>query len=148
MEINLFKKYWKLNNKLQNDYFIKSSNKALTEKELKEIQQFIFELQQKGLPSSKIIAKLQEYNTKLTEKYRAERVFWTEVKRRESNQVVEAGENLELDEYRWILSPHACKICRKVSNNGKRIFTAKEVADGQVPPAITHPNCYCILVPK
>lgn len=147
MEINLFKKYWKLNNKLQNDYFIKSSNKALTEKELKEIQQFIFELQQKGLPSSKIIAKLQEYNAKLTEKYRAERVFWTEVKRRESNQIAEAGENLELDEYRIILSPHACDKCKKISKNGNRIYTSKEIADAEeIPPY--HPNCYCILVPK
>jgi len=127
----------------QNEMFWKSSS-ALTEKELREVQNFIFELQQKGLPSAKIIAKIQEYNSKLTEKYRAERVFWTEVKRRESKQVVDVGEELEIEKFRVILSPHACNKCIKMFKG--KTLTSKQIADGKdVPPA--HPNCYCAILP-
>lgn len=132
----------------QDEYMIKSSQEALTEKEIKQAQQLIHDMQAKGFPANKIIAKLQRLNTKLVEKYRAERVFWTENKQRESNIIAEAGEELGIDEYRVILSPNACHKCRSVFNNGKRILTSKEIADGQVPPAITHPNCYCSLIPK
>ncbi len=136
-----------MNDLPENEMFWKSSTTALTIKELQEAQKLIFDLQAKGLPSSKIIAKLQLWNTKLTEKYRAERVFFTEVKRKESQQVADAGEKLDLDKYRVILSPHACPICRKISNDGKRIYDANDIADAkEIPPY--HPNCYCILIPK
>jgi DNA-binding transcriptional MerR regulator len=130
----------------QEYFFTKSSNEALTIQELKDAQKLIRELQQKGLPSAKIIAKLQDWNAKLTEKYRAERVFFTEVKREESQQIAEAGENLELDKYRVILSPHACEKCIDISKNGKRIYNQDEIADSkEIPPY--HPNCYCALIP-
>jgi hypothetical protein len=143
-----FTKYWNLitSDTPENSFFWKSTSAALTEDELVAIQNYIYKLQDKGLPSGKIIAKLQEYNSKLTEKYRAERVFWTEVKRRESAQVAEAGDNLELEKYRVILSPHACDKCRAISKNGTRIWDSNEIADAKdIPPF--HPNCYCALIP-
>ena len=144
-----FKSYYKgiLKDLPENEYFWKSNTVALTVKELMEARSLIFELQQKGLPSSKIISKLQDWNAKLVERYRAERVFWTETKRRESAQVADAGEELKIDNYRVILSPNACDVCKKISQNGKRIYDSNDIADAkEIPPY--HPNCYCVLIPK
>jgi hypothetical protein len=129
-----------------NEYFWKSE--ALTEKEITDIQKYIYDLQQKGLPSAKIIKQLQSYNSKLKEKYKAERAYFTEIKRNESLVVGDAGENLELTKYRVLLSPHACPICMQKTQGGKKIFKNTDFQKdgyGYVPPF--HPNCYCSIIP-
>lgn len=140
-----FKDFWKAEN-----YDIQPFEKArLNKSELQAVQIKISELQKKGLPSSKIISMLQKMNSKLSERWKAERAYWTTVKQDDTQVVGEAGEDLGIDKYSVILSPHACKVCREKTQNGAKIFKSSDVQKsgfGHVPPF--HPNCYCILVPK
>lgn len=142
-----FKDYWTLIQKTESDILIKSSTK-LTKAELIGIQNTIHELQEKGYNADKIIKYLQEHNKKLSEKYKAERAFFTELKRLDTDEVKDSAEYLDLEEYEVILSPNACPICRKKTNNGNKVFNHKEISKdgfGHAPPF--HPNCYCILIP-
>lgn len=142
--MNLFKQFWKANNDVE--YFAKAK---LTKAELAAVQKKIAELQEKGLPSEKIISALQKMNEKLSERWKAERAFWTETKRDDTEVVGEASEELGIDKYTVILSPDACEECRHKTENGKKIFKTSDLEKsgyGHVPPF--HPNCYCILIPK
>lgn len=142
--MNLFKEFWLANS--GGELFEKKE--SLTEPEIKKVQEKIAELQDKGLPSSKIIAALQKFNSKLSEKYRAEAAYWTEVKAQDTKIVGDIGDDLGISKYKVILSPNACKLCREKTDNGRKIFTQKDVEKsgyGQFVP--WHPNCYCIAVP-
>jgi hypothetical protein len=144
--MNTFKEFWKIQNDYEKSF---SGDKALSVNELKKVQQIIKTLQDKGLPSSKIIVALQQEVSKLSEKYKAERAYWTEVKRDDTKTVGELGEDLGISKYQVILSPSACKICRNKTENGKKIFKNSDIAKsgwGHVPPF--HPGCYCIIIPK
>lgn len=82
------------------------------------------------------------------DKSAAARVYWTETKRDDTDAVIDLGKEIGFTKYKVILSPSACKICRKKTNDGARIFKASELnksGEGHKPPF--HPNCYCILVP-
>ncbi len=137
--MSIFKQFWKLND---------GGEIALTEKEIIEVQNKIHDLQKQGYPSSKIIKNLQNYNAKLSEKWRAERAYWTEVKHQDTKLVGEIGEDLGIDKYKVILSPHACPICKSKTNGGRKIFNYNDIkksGEGGSPPF--HPNCYCIVYP-
>ena len=143
----IFKKYWSLERN-QNDVFKKSSDK-LSKSELVEIQNTIYKLQQKGYNANKIIKYLQDHNEKLSERYKAERTFFTELKNLDTKEVLESADYLDLEEFNVILSPHACPICRKKTDDGNKVFSHKELSKdgyGHRPPF--HANCYCILVPR
>lgn len=121
----------------------------LSKTELIEIQRTIAKLQEKGYPSSKIITALQKANAKLSERWKAERAYFTEVKREDTQKVGEAGGYLDITKYRVILSPNACETCRGKSNNGTKIFKTADLEKagyGHIPPF--HPNCFCILIPS
>jgi len=78
----------------------------------------------------------------------AARVFWTETKRDDTNAVLDIGKEIGFDTYKVILSPSACPVCVKKTDNGAKIFKAAELeksGHGHKPPF--HPNCYCVLVP-
>lgn len=139
-----FKDFWKINNGYEP--FAKAK---LTKAELADVQATIAKLQARGLPSSKIITALQKMNAKLSERWKAERAYWTETKRDDTEVVAEAGEALDIEEYKVILSPNACKTCREKTMNGAKVFKTTDLNKsgyGHVPPF--HPNCYCITVPK
>ena len=143
---NTFKEFWKIQNDYEKTF---SGDKALSVNELKKVQQIIKTLQDKGLPSSKIINALQKEVSKLHEKYRAAAAYWTEVKRDDTHEIGDIGKDLGFDKYKVILSPNACKICREKTDNGKKVFTNKDIQKsgyGHVPPL--HVNCYCILIPQ
>lgn len=143
-----FRDYWALIKKTEGEILIKSDSK-LSKAELIDIQKTIFELQKKGYNATKIIKYLQDHNAKLAEKSRAARAFWTELKRMDTEEVKESGKILDLDEYKVILSPHACPVCRKKTRNGAKVFTGKELNKtgyGHYPPF--HPYCYCVLIPQ
>ncbi|MGH7239179.1 MAG: hypothetical protein ACREHG_03825 [Candidatus Saccharimonadales bacterium] len=140
---SLFKQMWGV---LNEGEFAKAER--LTEKELRQIQETISTMQNKGIASEKIIAALQKAMPKLREKWRAERAFWTESKRSDTQKVGMAAEELDMNKYRVILSPNACHICREKTRNGARVFKSTDLQKtgyGHVPPF--HPNCYCILIP-
>ena len=121
---------------------------ALTKSELAEAKAMIQGYQKRGLISSKIISKLQERIPKLSEEYKASRAYWTIVKEIDTEVVAEASDNLGIDTYKVILSPHPCQICIDKTQNGGKIFKHNEVEKagyGHAPPF--HPNCYCILIP-
>jgi len=125
-----------------------AKKESLTKTELIEIQNTIAALQKKGLPSSKIIIALQKQNKKLAKRWMAERAFWTEVKAQDTSKVGEIGEEIGFEHYKVILSPNACEICRKKTDNGRKIFTQKDIAKsgyGEFVP--WHPNCYCVAIP-
>lgn len=139
-----FKSFWKI--QFHGESFEKD---RLSTIELKKVQDVIFELQKKGLPSSKIITELQRVNKKLSERWKAERAFWTEVKRDDTYGVADASDDLGVDKYQVILSPNACRLCRKKTEQGKKVFKGMDLEKsgyGHVPPF--HPNCYCILIPE
>lgn len=117
--------------------------------ELQKVQETIARLQKRGLPASKIINSLRRSIPGLSEPWKAKRAFWTELKSMDTEKVVEAGEILDVDKYRVILSPSACKICREKTGNGSKIFKSEDVNKsgyGHAPPF--HPSCFCILVPQ
>ena len=120
----------------------------LTKSELVDIQNTIKTLQDKGYASSKIISALQKKNAKLSERWKAERAYWTETKREDTGIVGEVGDEVGFTKYKVILSPNACATCIRKSDNEKKIFKNSDLQKsgyGHVPPF--HPNCYCILVP-
>lgn len=78
----------------------------------------------------------------------AARVYWTETKRNDTKAVQEIGKEIGFDKFKVILSPSACAVCRKKTEDGDKVFKARELNKsgyGHAPPF--HPNCYCILVP-
>lgn len=142
-----FQDYWRMST-FEGDVLRKSSNR-LSKSELKEIQETIHEMQKKGLNANKIIKYLQDHNAKLAERYKAERAFYTEVKRMDTDTVKEAGEELDVEKYQVLLSPHACQVCKQKTQNGQKTFTKTDLEKsgyGHYPPF--HPNCYCVLIPK
>jgi hypothetical protein len=135
--MSLFKQFWK-----------GKSGESLTEKEISEVNQRINFLQKKGWISSNIIEDLRKFNGKLSEKYRAEAAYWTEVKKKDTEKVAEIGKELGISKYKIILSPNACKLCEQKTNYGKKIFSDEEINKagyGQSVPF--HVNCFCIVVP-
>jgi SPP1 gp7 family putative phage head morphogenesis protein len=142
--MSIFTDYWKARMHGQ-EMFAKSS---LTKSELRQVQDTIAQLQKKGLPSSEIITALQKQSKNLRMRWKAERVYWTEVKSFDTKKIGEAGEELDIVNYKVILSPHACKTCRMKSEGGRKIFKSTDIEKagyGHVPPF--HPNCYCLLIP-
>ena len=146
MKTHEFREYYK--SLFQDEVeFYKSS--SLSEKEIVEIRRYIKELEKKGANSKIIITHLQNFNKKLSEKWKAERVYYTEIKRQDTKVVAEAGKELEIKSYRVILSPNACEQCNKATNHGSKVFNNSDTQKsgyGHVPPF--HPNCYCVLLPK
>jgi len=139
-----FQDFWKINNG-----HISFAKAKLTKSELIDCQNLIARLQKQGLPANKIIEALQKRNAKLTERWKAERVFWTETKRDDTELVAEAGEEVGFTEYKVILSPNACKTCRSKTDGGSKIFKNSDLQKsgyGHVPPF--HPFCFCILIPR
>jgi hypothetical protein len=144
--MNLFAEMWKMQM-----HGIEPFEKAakLSKSELIEIQNKIAEMQKKGIPSSKIITALQKTNGKLSERWKAERAYWTTVKRADTSLIGEAGEEMDITKYRVILSPNPCKECISKTRNGSKIFKTADIEKvgwGHVPPF--HPNCYCLLIPQ
>lgn len=113
----------------------------LSMSEIAEVRRIIIELQGKEIPSSKIITRLQESNSKLSERWKAERAYWTEVKRDDTTIIGEASEEIDVTKFKVILPPHACKTCVTKTNNGNKIFKNTDIQKsgyGHVPPF--HPN--------
>ncbi len=136
-----FKDKWK-----QLNSFEKSN--ALTKSELEFVRSVIGEKQRKGWISSRTIKYLQQSVPKLSLKYRAETAYWTEVKHQDTKLIAESGDDMGIEDYKVILSPDACKLCREKTQEGRKVFKSSEVQKagiGHVPPF--HPNCYCVLIP-
>jgi len=142
--MNTFKEYWKV----QQGHEIFEKKASLSQAEILEIQKKIAEMQKKGFNSDRIISALQRFNGKLSERYKAERAYWTEVKSKDTELIGEAGEELDISKYKVILSPNACPICREKTQQGSKVFKGADLEKagyGHVPPF--HPNCYCIMYP-
>lgn len=145
MKDNLFREFWKAEN--FGEIFEKKV--ALTKAEIIEVQNKIAELQKKGFPSSKIITALQNFNGKLSERWKAERAYWTETKVEDTDLIGISGKDLGISKYKVILPLRACPVCVKKTNNGRKVFKSSDINKsgyGHVPPF--HPNCYCVLVPN
>lgn len=128
------------------EYFTKA--KRLNQQEIRAVNETIVRMQKRNVPSSQIITALQKQQPKLSERYKAERAYWTAVKTDDTQKVALAAEELDFDKYRVILSPNACHECIHKTNDGRKIFKNTDIAKsgyGHVPPF--HPNCYCIMIP-
>lgn len=144
-ESKQFRDYWMLEKgEMTIEKFV---DDRLSEKELMKVRDIIAIMQAKGLPSNNIIKALQNINSKLMEKWKAERAYYTEVKRQDTRIVVNASKDLDIHKYRVVLSPHACPICVAKSNNGKKIFSTAEVSKGEGQFVPWHPNCFCVVLP-
>lgn len=142
MPINKFAEYYK-SLVVSDEEFIKAS---LNEKELVDIRRYIKALQDKRATSKIIITHLQKFNPKIQELWKAERVYYTEIKRDDSKTVKDAGDELEIKSYRAILSPNACEHCRKALQG--KTFRSNEIIKNGNPIVPVHPNCYCVILPK
>lgn len=141
-----FKQFWNSYNS-QDAYSFEKAEK-LSKSEIEFVRSVIGEKQRKGWISSKIIKYLQKTVPKLNEEWKASRAYWTETKHEDTQLIAQAGDDLEIEDYKVILSPDACELCRKKTHNGGKIFKSSEVQKagfGHVPPF--HPSCYCILIP-
>ena len=128
---------------LESEKVTKSRNTRLTESELVQVRKTISDLQGRGEISSKIITALQKSNSKLSMRWKAERAYWTEVKRSNTKEIAKAGEVMDATEYKVLLSPNACETCKKKSQNGNKIFKNSDLQKsgyGHIPPF--HPNCW------
>jgi hypothetical protein len=141
MPINEFKEMYK-SLYVSDEEFVKS---ALSEKEIKSIREYIKALQDAKATSKTIISHLQKFNPKMRELWKAERVYYTEIKRDDTKTVKEAGEELEIKSYKAVLSPNACEHCKKALQN--KIFKTNQLTKNGNPIIPVHPNCYCVLLP-
>lgn len=138
--MNAFKELWKIQATFE-------KKEALNKTELKLAREIIDRMQKKK--SSSVISALQKAIPKLQERWKAERVYWTETKRDDTEIVGDAAVDLGFETYKVILAPHPCPVCIQKTNNGAKIFKNVEVQKsgyGHVPPF--HPNCYCVLIPR
>ena len=134
------------------EMFAKSS---LTKSELRQVQDTIAQLQKKGLPSSEIITALQKQSKNLRMRWKAERVYWTEVKSFDTKKIGEAGEELggqvaaaDVGQLVDDESERARVAVLGGRESGRKIFKSTDIEKagyGHVPPF--HPNCYCLLIP-
>lgn len=142
--MSTFKRYWK-DQVCGEGLFEKDK---LSQAEIGKVREIITYAQKRKLPSSKTISTLQKRIPKLQERWKAERAYWTEVKREDTQIVGQTSQELDIGKYRVILSPHACTLCVKKSNNGKKVFKDRDINKsgyGQFVP--WHPNCFCIAIP-
>lgn len=129
------------------EQFYKSA--SLTQKEIRDLKNYIKALRDKNAPSSVIISHLQKFSPKIQEKWKAERAYYTEIKSIDTKIVAEAAAELGVDKYRVVLSPSACDTCREKTAGGSKKFTNDDMQKsgyGHVPPF--HPNCYCVAIPE
>lgn len=137
---NPFKKVWA-------DMNLPAFRKSLTLNQLSDIRNDIESWERLGLTSSKIIDRLSRKYPPIKEKWKAERAYWTETKKLESRSIEEDSVEQGDKKFHIIPSPNACKLCLKVSGNGRKVFTMTDLEyQGHGIPPI-HPNCYCVLVP-
>lgn len=141
--MNEFQEMYKSLSQSDNEFY---KSAALTEKELKDIRNYIKALQDKNMISKNIISYLQKFNPKIKELWKAERVYYTEIKRKDTKDVKDMGDDLEIKSYRAILSPNACEHCIKKLRG--KTFRSNEIEKDGTPIIPVHPNCYCILLPK
>lgn len=122
--------------------------KKLSEKELTDARGLIAYYNKRRYTATQTIKALQRKFGKLADKPDAARVYWTETKRDDTNAVHELGKEIGFTKFKVILSPSACHVCRKKTQDGDKIFKSAELQKsgyGHAPPF--HPNCFCILVP-
>jgi SPP1 gp7 family putative phage head morphogenesis protein len=120
--------------------------KKLSSRDIHNVRQQIDVLEDKGKKDSTIIRNLQK-RPKLKEEWQAKRAFETESKRLESIKTKDAADYLGMKSYYVVLDKNACPNCRKLTNNGKKVFTHKQIGDGDKILIPHHPHCRCTLSP-
>lgn len=109
----------------------------LSNRELKTIHRKIERLQDANIKPKKIIGVL-EGQTKLDEKWKAERVYRTEAKKIETEKILQASEKFKIKHFKVFVDKDACDNCRKLSG---KVFTQKDIEKAGVVPH--HVNCRC-----
>jgi len=137
--MNLFKAVYQ-------EYIVEKSK--LTDAQVRQVRSIITKMSEEGKMSSEIIAHLQNKFSKLSEKWKAERAFWTEKKRIDATDIKDKAEDLDFERFRILPNTGACPECIRFSNNGKKIFNSRAdmVYKGRPAPPI-HPGCYCLVLP-
>jgi hypothetical protein len=134
---NRLKKFWQ-----------QRFEKKLDREDLESVRFDIKRLQDKGMISSKIIDYLQRsYPSNLSERWQAERVYWTETKRMESLMIANDAEDLGIKYFRILPNANACRQCRQFSQDGTKIFTQDQLIKDGKPIVPIHPGCYCLILP-
>lgn len=120
----------------------------MSDEELTEARALIALYNKKHKTATQTIKALSNKFRKLASEPDAARVYWTETKKADVKATHELGKEIGFTKYRTILSPNACALCRRKSNNGTKVFSNADLAKsgyGEFVP--WHPNCYCITVP-
>ena len=142
MNKNIFKEFYTSLNENDSEFY-KSS--ALTDKEISSIRHYIKALQDKGATSKIIIKHLQGFNNKISDLWKAERVYYTEIKRADTEIIADIGDELEVKTYKAVLSPNACFACKKALQG--KVLKSNQIIKNGNPIVPVHPNCYCVLLP-
>lgn len=154
-----FKEWWSLNQERKilmaerNEMMSKSrlekkGDKPLSDEELGQARGLIALYNKQHKTATQTILALKQKFGKLAYGSDAARVYWTETKRDDTKATFKLGSEIGFTEYKVVLSPSACPLCVKKTNNGNRIFTTADFEKkeyGHVPPF--HPYCYCIVIP-
>jgi rubrerythrin len=125
-----------------------TKSEKLSDSEITEARGLIAYYNKHRYTATQTIKALQRKFGKLSEEYKAARVYWTETKKDDVTATAELGKEIGFTKYKTVLSPSACPLCRKKSDNGNKIFSQKEIektAHGDFVP--WHENCYCIVIP-
>ena len=120
----------------------------LSDEEVSQARGMIAYYNKHRYTATQTISALQKKFLKLAYQPDAARVYWTETKKADTDATLDLGKDIGFKTFKVVLSPSACKICRKKTDDGARVFKAAELEKsgfGHKPPF--HPNCYCILVP-
>ena len=133
-----FRTFWETFNK---------TDDKLTQQQLGSVRNKIETWDKKHVKYSDKVKRLQRTTPKLQDEWKAERVVRTEDKRFESLDVKSDAGELGFTRFKIMLSNNPCQMCRDFTQNGTKIFTAKELKKNgrDVPPI--HPNDNCILLP-
>jgi hypothetical protein len=119
----------------------------LSRDELTKAREIIRAGNSRSVPAYETIGKVgRELNIN---QYRAQRVYVTESKRNDVVATRQLGKGIGFSKYSVILSPNACHKCQQMTENGRKIFTQKDITKGGYGWFVPfHPHCYCIVVPE
>jgi len=133
-----FKQFWK-------EQYEKSE--ALTWKQMLEVRKIIVDGLKLGISDTAIMDELSNRFKKLQDRSRLETVFYTESHRYRTKELKRQAKREGVVKFKIDIRGDTCPLCRKFTNNGKKIFTKEElVVDGRSVPPI-HPRCLCVIIP-
>lgn len=120
--------------------------KKLNSRDISNVRQQVDVLESKGKGEKAIIRNLRK-RPGLKEEWQAKRAYETESKRLESMEAKKKADYMGMKKFYVVLNKDACDECRRLTDNGKKVFTNRQIGKGTDLLVPHHPNCRCTLSP-